>query len=166
MITFVEGILEEKQPTRAVINAGGVGYELHIPLSSYDRLPREGERCRLLAHEHVREDAHLLFGFFSAAAVVEGDLKRLSSISGIGKKTAERIVVELRHKLSAGEALEAVSGAEAATPADHRRRDAVLALVSLGYKQVEAVAMVNAIAPAELAKLTVEDVVRRALSPR
>ena len=199
MITFVEGILEEKQPTRAVINAGGVGYELHIPLSSYDRLPREGERCRLLAHEHVREDAHLLFGFASAAeralfelligisgigpktalsalsglsprelkaAVVEGDVKRLSSISGIGKKTAERMIVELRHKLSAGEALEAVSGAEAATPADHRRRDAVLALVSLGYKQVEAVAMVNAIAPAELAKLTVEDVVRRALSAR
>ncbi len=200
MITFLEGALEDKQPTLLVLNCGGVGYEVHIPLSSFDRLPATGERCRLLIHHHVREEEETLFGFSTEAerrlfrllldvagvgpktaigalsgisprelkaAIVQGDVQRLSSVSGIGKKTAERIVVELRDKLSAGDALEAVAGGAAPTAADVRRRDAVLALVSLGYKQAEALKRVHAVLPAGAGDdLSVEDVVRLALAGR
>jgi Holliday junction DNA helicase RuvA len=145
-----------------------VGYEVFIPLCTYDRLPPAGERCRVLTHDHVREDARQLFGFMTAderdtfrmllgisgigpkialsalsglsarelkAAVVEGDVKRLSSISGVGKRTAERMVVELRNRISPGEALEAVAGGDAQSPDNIRLRDTVLALIALGYQQ-------------------------------
>lgn len=197
MISFLEGILEVRQPTHVVLNVGGVGYEVLIPLSSFDRLPREGERCRLLTFDLPREDEHLLIGFATEderslfrrllavsgigpktalsalsglsprelkLAITQGDVKRLSSITGVGKKTAERIVVELRDKITAGEALEAAAGAAPSGPADLRRRDAVLALISLGYKQAEAVRMVTAVAPEATEGLTVEEIIRRALS--
>ncbi len=170
MICFLEGTLEDKQPTRVVMNVGGVGYEVFIPLSTYDRLPKQGEGCRVLTYDHIREGDRTLYGFIREtdrdvfelllgitgigpkialsalsglspreikAAVVEGDVKRLSSVSGIGKKMAERMVVELRHKLTDADALEAVSGASD-EPDDHRLRDAVLALIALGYKQADA----------------------------
>ena len=197
MITFLAGTLVEKQPTRVVLNVHGVGYEIFIPLSSFDRLPGENAPCRLLVHDHLREDLHNLYGFVTEAerslfdmllgisgigpktalsalsglsvrdlkaAVVEGDVKRLSSISGVGKKTAERIVVELRHKLSAGDALEAVAGAPEALPGDLRTRDAMLALISLGYKQADAQQRVREILPRLKPAATVEDVVRAALA--
>lgn len=171
MIAFLDGVLEEKQPTRVVLNVAGVGYEVLIPLITYDRLPPVGERCRLLIHDHVREDARLLFGFFRPtdremfesllsingigpklalsvlsglnareikSAVIEGDVKRLSSVSGIGRKMAERMVLELGHKVTEGDRLEAASGAGEPTAEDLRLRDAVLALVALGYKQADA----------------------------
>ena len=197
MITFLDGTLAEKQPTRVVINVGGIGYELAIPLSSYDRLPAEREPCRMLTYDHVREDDHLLFGFMTEgerrmfvllmsvsgigpklalsalsgmtvrelrAAIAEGDVKRLSSISGIGKKTAERVVVDLRDKISRGEALEATAGDAALSPADTKLRDAVLALISLGYKRVEAQAMVKGVLGDAPSDLGVEGIVRRALA--
>ena len=196
MIAFVEGVLVEKQPARAVLDVNGVGYELAIPLSTFDRLPDENARCRLLTHFHVREDAHELFGFLTEgerqlfrmllavsgigpktamsalsglpardfrAAIVGGDIKRLSSISGIGKKTAERMVVELRDKLSAGEALEAVTGGAPATPGDVRQRDAILALVSLGYKQADAQKRVAETAEKIGRDAPVEELIRRSL---
>lgn len=174
MITFLRGVLVEKQPTGIVLDVGGVGYEVAIPLSSYDRLPSTGQEVRILTVDHVREDAHLLYGFMTEAeralyiqlisitgigpklalsalsglsvrdlkaAVVEGDLKRICTISGVGKKMAERIVVELRHKLSAAESLEAVAGGDAAAERG-ALRDAMLALVALGYKQEDARKMV------------------------
>jgi len=199
MIVFIEGVLVEKQPTRAVVQAGGVGYELLIPLSSYDRLPKAGETCRLRTHHHVREDAQTLYGFCTEdeqtlferligvtgigprtalsalsgmtprdlkRAIVEGDVKRLSSLNGIGRKTAERLVVELKDRIPAGEALEAVSGGPE-PPDDPRRRDAVQALTALGYKQPDAVKMVAAVAPDALPDdVDVEELVRRALSGR
>ncbi len=197
MIAFLEGILAEKEPTRVVINVGGVGYEALIPLSSYDRLPPEGQPCRLLVCHLVREDAQQLVGFATEAekrmfnllvsvtgigpklalaalsglsvrelkaALVEGDTRRLSSISGVGRKTAERMVVELRDKIGAGEALEARAGATEVTPEDLRARDALLALVSLGYKRAEAQEMVMRAARAAGAReVTVEELVRLAL---
>lgn len=199
MIAFLEGILAEKQLTRAALNVGGVGYEVFIPLSSYDRLPGENQPCRLLTYDHVREDDHQLFGFVSEgerqmfvllmsvsgigpktalatlsgmsvgelkAAIAGGDVKRLSAISGIGKKTAERIVVDLRDKISKGEALEAVSGAPAVQPEDVKSRDAILALISLGYKKAEAQDMVKRVLDAgdDAAKMYVEDIIRKALA--
>lgn len=198
MITFLHGIIVEKQPTRVVLDVGGVGYEVFVPLSSYDRLPAKNESCRILTYDYLREDGHLLFGFMTEeerrmfillmgasgigpklalsalsglsirelkAAVVEGDIKRLSSISGVGKKMAERIVVELRDKIGVGEGLEALTGAREMSADDLKARDAVLALIALGYKQEAARKMVAGV----LRKggvddiKTVEDIIKKAL---
>ncbi len=196
MITFLEGILVEKQPGRAVVNVGGVGYEVFIPLSSFDRLPPEGAACRVLTYDHVREDARELYGFATEgerrlflllysvsgvgprtalgvlgglsvreikAAIAENDVKRLSSVKGLGRKTAEKIIVELKDKLTEGEMLEAAAGAEPASAEELRTRDALLALVSLGYKQAEALKMIKAALPGVAPATTVEELVRRAL---
>ncbi len=194
MITFLDGKLEEKQPTRIVMNVGGVGYEVLVPLSSFDLLPPEDESCRILIYHHITDASQVLFGFCTdeerelfkmllsvngigpktavsalsglsvrelKTALVESDVKRISSISGIGKKTAERVIVELRDKFSSGDALEAMAGADAA-PGDHRLRDAALALMSLGYKQADAQKMIK---KAGLdSNLSVEELVRKALT--
>src|SRR5258708_11658425 len=85
MITFLEGKLTTGLPTQAIIDVNGVGYEVLIPLSSYDKLPPAGQPVRILTHLHVREDAHILYGFMTAA---ERDLFRLlvNNVSGIGPK--------------------------------------------------------------------------------
>ena len=186
----------EKAPTRIVMDVSGVGYEVFIPLSSYDRLPGDGQRCRVFTYDHVREDDHHLYGFTSVgerrmfmlllgvngigpklalsalsgltvreltAAVAGGDVKRLSSVSGIGKKTAERIVVELRDRIGAADALEA-SASEPLSPADTKMRDAVLALISLGYKRVDAQELVQKVAGGVSPDASVEDLVRKALA--
>ncbi len=196
MIVFLEGALVEKDPTRVVLDVGGVGYEVFIPLSTYDRLPLPGAACRLLTYDHVREDIHALYGFAAEAerelflklisvsgigprlaimtlsgltardlkaAILQADVKRLSSISGIGKKTAERMVLELKDKFDAGDALEAAAGLPESEPADSRLRDALMALISLGYKQAEAQKMVQGVMKRLKPASTVEDVVRMAL---
>lgn len=199
MIVFLDGVLEEKEPTRVVVAVGGVGYEAAIPLSSYDRLPAIGQRLRLLTVPVVREDAHLLFGFMTAdersafllltsvngigpklglavlsglsvrdlkAAIAAGDVKRLSGISGIGKKTAERLVLEMRDKLGKGDLMEALAGGTAPGPADAKLRDALLALISLGYKQADAQRMVKDVAAQIAPDSSLEDVLRKILSGR
>ena len=196
MITFLEGKLDEKQLGRVVMNIGGVGYEVSIPLSSYDRLPLEGENCRILTYHHITEADQRLFGFctederemFSRlltisgigpklaisvlsglpvrelkSALINGDIKRISSISGIGKKTAERIVVELRDKFSQGEQLDAFA-ADEGLPGDHRLRDAALALGALGHKPDDAAKMVKSVAKQLKPESTVEDLIRMALT--
>lgn len=195
MITFVEGILEEKQPTRVVINAAGIGYEIFIPLSSHDRLPGPGEKCRVLTYHYVREDAQQLFGFASAAerdmfvlllgasgigprlalgalsgmavgeltrALAEGDTKRLSTISGVGRKTAERMVVELRDRLQNSDVLQAMAGGgETSTPAAH---DAIMALEALGYAPAQARKMVGDVLKKKgNAEAAVEEIIKLAL---
>ncbi|MBI2442075.1 MAG: Holliday junction branch migration protein RuvA [Lentisphaerae bacterium] len=195
MITFLEGMLVEKTPTRVVLNVGGVGYEVFIPLSTFDHLGTAKQTCRLLTYDFVREDQHSLFGFASEAerrlfvmllsvggigpkiamsalsglsareltgAIADGDVKRLSGITGIGRKLAERIVVELRDKLAAAEGLEARAAAD--LHHDHRARDAALALTSLGYKPTEAHQMVAAVLTPGASGLTVEEIVRKALA--
>lgn len=195
MITFLRGNLVEKQPTRTVLDVGGIGYEVLIPLSSFDRLPSIGDSCFIHTVDHVREDKHQLFGFMTEVerdmfgllcgitgigpklalsalsglsvrdikvAVIEGDTKRVSSISGVGKKMAERIVVELRHKISASDALEAVAGSD--TAGRPFLRDAVLALVALGYKQDKARDMVSKAAGKHPDISSVESIIKLALS--
>jgi len=98
------------------------------------------------------------------AAVVGGDLKRLGSVSGIGRKTAERIVVELKHKISDADALEALAGVEDMKEGDQGARDAIMALIALGYKQVEARKMVlDLLKENDAAGLGVEEIVKKAL---
>jgi Holliday junction DNA helicase RuvA len=172
MITFLEGTLIEALPTHVVVGVHGVGYHVAIPLSSYDRLPLVGQQIKVLTHLQVREDAHVLFGFMSAAerdlfrllvhhdsgigpktaldvlsgisvgsfkaAVVANDVSTLSKTKGIGKKTAERIIVELKDKVGIAAAWEAASATHAPTPQETQINDAVLALISLGYKQIDA----------------------------
>src|SRR3982751_4503204 len=172
MITFLNGQLVVALPTQATVDVNGVGYEVFIPLSSYDKLPTVGDHVRILTHLHVREDAHVLYGFMAAAerdifrllvnnvsgigpklaiavlsgmsvnnfkaAVVNSDVAALSKISGLGKKTAERIVLELKDKLGVAAAWEAASAAHAPTPEEEQANEAVLALIALGYKQIDA----------------------------
>jgi len=100
------------------------------------------------------------------AAVSQGDVKRLSSISGVGKKTAERIILELRDKLGTGELLESMMGGSAPSPQSAKLRDALLALLSLGYKPAEAQRMVKAVAEEVTPDMTLEEILRKVLSGR
>src|SRR5436309_1277910 len=172
MIAYLNGKLAEAAPTHVVVDCGGVGYSVFIPLSSYDKLPAKGGDVKLLTYHHVngQDGTQQLFGFatvderdmfllligisgigprlacniLSSAsitglrnAIAAGDVKTLSSLRGIGKKTAERLVVELKDKI----------GPETKTaPHDPRLADAVLALVSLGFKQADAHKSVMAVA--------------------
>jgi Holliday junction DNA helicase RuvA len=196
MITFLEGKLDTKQLARIEMNVGGVGYEVFIPLSSYDHLPLEGDNCRILIYHHITEADQKLFGFCTdderdmfmkllsingvgpklaisalsglpvrelKTALINGDVKRISTISGIGKKTAERIVVELRDKFDRGEQLDAFAPAE--IPAgDSRMRDAALALGALGHKPDDAAKMIKGVSARMTPDMTVEDLIRLALT--
>jgi len=95
MITFLEGKLVGALPTQAIVDVNGIGYEVFIPLSSYDKLPAAGQSVRILTHLHVREDAHVLYGFMSAA---ERDLFRLlvNHVSGIGPKLGLAVLSGMR----------------------------------------------------------------------
>ena len=107
MIAYVRGILAEKSPTRAVLEAAGVGYELLIPISTYEKLPREGSEAKLLAYHSVREDDETLFGFATAN---ERELfVKLTGVSGVGPKIALAIlsgasVGELALAIASGDA--------------------------------------------------------------
>jgi len=197
MITFLHGKLIETLPTQVTVDVHGVGYEVLIPLSSYDKLPGPGHDVKLLTHLAVREDAHTLYGFMTAqerelfrmlintvsgigpkialnilsgmnvitfrGAVANGDVKALSQITGVGKKTAERIVVELKDKIGAPGAWEASSAKRGLSPEDQKINDAVLALIALGFKQVEAHDSVRAALASLGSAATVEDLVRASL---
>jgi Holliday junction DNA helicase RuvA len=186
MIGRIHGVLTEKNPPQVLVVAHGVGYEIDVPMSTFYHLPRTGENVELLTHLVVREDAHLLYGFLTAAeraafrqllkvsgvgpkvalAVLSGlsvedlahaiaaqDAARLTKVPGVGKKTAERLVLELRDKLPAT----AVVGAR--TEAAPARGDVVNALLALGYNDREAQAAVKQL-PAQLA---LADAIRQAL---
>ncbi len=197
MITFLKGTLVEALPTQITIEVGGVGYDVLIPLSSFDRLPSPGKEVHVLTHLAIREDAHILYGFMTAAerelfrllintvsgigpkialnvlsgmnvtmfrgAVAGGDVKALSQISGVGKKTAERIVVELRDKVGAPGAWEASSEQRGLSAADQKLNDAVLALLALGFAQKEAHEAVRGAQVMLGGNATVEDLVRACL---
>jgi Holliday junction DNA helicase RuvA len=197
VITFLHGRLTHALPTQATIDVNGVGYEVLIPLSSYDRLPAAGQAIEILTHLHVREDAQTLYGFMTAAerdlfrllvnhvsgigpklalavlsgmsvnnfktAVVNSDVVSLSKISGVGKKTAERMVLELKDKVGVAAAWEAASATHAPTAEQEQANEAVLALIALGYKQVDAHKTVRDLQAKEGAGKTAEDLVKMAL---
>lgn len=198
MIAFLHGTLVDKTPSLATLDVGGVGYEVFISLSTYDRLPATGSPCRLLTHHHIREDAQVLFGFAQAEekamferligvngigpkmalsvlsgltvaeltmAIADNNVKRISAVHGIGKKTAERIVVELRDKVDPLEAL-ASKTAGGGDPQAAVLRDAVLALTSLGFQQEQARKMAQSALGADPAIKDTETLLRRALSSK
>jgi Holliday junction DNA helicase RuvA len=193
MIAFLKGAVAEALPGRVVLDVAGVGYEVLIPLSTFEKLP--AGRGEMLLHTVlvVREDAHTLYGFATKpekdlftllthhvsgigpklglavlngcspsqfrAAVVAQDVGFLSRIRGLGKKTAERIVLELKDKMGVTEAWPQPAGGASSPAANGQIGDAVLALMSLGYKQADALAAIEKAG----AQDSVEAVVREAL---
>ena len=196
MYQYLTGKLIEKTPTSAVVEVGGVGYLLQVPVSTYSALPESGERVKIWTHLAVREDAHILFGFatederemfrllisvsgigpktavgiLSGAAmtefkraIIEGSLAFLTGIPGIGRKTAERLVIELREKLvvdkRAAASLTALKGADSEVVEDSLR-----ALIELGYRRQNArEAIEKVLQGAAKNELSVPELVRASL---
>ena len=191
MIAALKGEVWDSLPNRLVIGCGGVGYLVHVPLSTYDRLnPFKGSELFLKICFYVRENTQKLFGFATdeehdlfvlliervsgigpsiAMAilsgvpveefkqhVVGGNVTELSRIKGLGKKTAERIVLELKDKVGVVESWEGAEGPASAV------RDAELALISLGYKQAEAKKSLAVVSKAN-PDATVDELIREAL---
>jgi len=193
VIGRLRGTLIRKEPPALMVDAGGVGYELEAPMTTFYDLPVLGETITLYTHLVVREDAHLLFGFSResqrrqfrallkvngvgprvALAVLSGlseqelvhcvaheDVDRLIQVPGIGRKTAERLIVELRDKLAADVPTAAERAlATPAAPSDPVT-EAVSALIALGYKAQQASRVVRAV-PAT--GLSTEEIIRQAL---
>ena len=169
MIVFVRGTVAEALPNSITVDVGGIGYEVCVPLSTYDALnPLPGQQIMLRTHLHIRENAQVLYGFATDEerdifrllvdrvsgigpataiailsgmrvsefknAVVEGDAQAISHAKGVGKKTAERIVLELKDKVGLASTWEAQQQGSTTRAA----ADAELALVALGFKQTEA----------------------------
>ena len=202
MIAHLSGTLLSKQPTAAIIDVGGVGYEVSIPVSTFYELGENGSPAQLRVYTHVSQDAIRLYGFKTArerelflqlisvngvgpalaikllsgmnademiAAIRTNNLVRLVAIPGVGRKTAERLVVDLRDKIAAlsSPALEEEFAAKAAASGsasspDSMRDDAMSALANLGYQRAAAEkAIKNAVD--EGGELSVEVVLRRSL---
>ena len=192
MIALLRGKLLEKHPNQVIIETGGVGYDVVIPVSTFSALPDSGAEVKLRIHTHVREDALSLFGFLTldektifeklisvsgigptlaikvlsgmatsdlTAAIRNGHVEQLVRIPGVGKKTAERIVLELKDKLEGVAAMAAagVSAVPAASALSIIEQDVMSALLNLGCNRAAAEAAVRkaktAGAPAEFEPL-------------
>ncbi len=170
MIAFLKGTLERNLAQQLIVDVNGVGYSVDVPSGAFDSF-QVGATVKVLTHLHVRENAHVLFGFATAdqrdlfllliervsgvgpklamsvlggmsvedfrACVVAGDLTALSKVKGVGKKTAERVILELKDKVGVADAWQAVADA-GASAGGRAASEALLALISLGYKQVDA----------------------------
>ena len=193
MIASLRGRLQEKHPNRVVIDVNGVGYEVHVPLSSFYGMAEPGAEIALRIHTHVREDALTLFGFGSALelqlferliavtgigprlalavlsgieppelirAVQQADIARLTAIPGVGKKTAERIALELKDRLAKLE-----PALQPGPPGAGSMRDDLLsALLNLGYHRPAAEKAIDAAlghAPAGVFEVVLRDALRR-----
>ena len=197
MIAQIRGILAHKAPGEVIVDVGGVGYQVFIPLTVFYKLPEPGSEVALQIHTHLREDALQLFGFhepqdkqvfllltsvagigprlainilsgISAAelkqAIKTGDQLRLISIPGVGKKLAERMILELKDKLMTVETPATDNVSRSSEP--RLMQDAVSALMNLGYRQGEVEKNVrDAI---QSGRQTLEDVIKdvlRRMSP-
>ena len=196
MIASLTGILRQKSPTEILLEVQGVGYQVHIPLSTYEKLGSVGSSASLLTYFHVREDAMQMYGFFTEeerrlfklllsvsgigpkiaqgilsgmnveelrSNLVSGNITALVSIPGVGKKTAERLVVELREKVG-GVITEnqplPVQDAESTV----MRTEALQALTSLGYNQQTAEKSLRLVLKESAgSKLTLEELIKLAL---
>jgi Holliday junction DNA helicase RuvA len=174
MIALLRGALLEKHPNQAIVDAGGVGYDVTIPVSTFTKLPEAGAEVRLKIHTHVREDALALYGFLTQdekalfeklisvsgigptlaikilsglaasdliLSIRRGEVEKLVKVPGVGKKTAERMVLELRDKLPPEKA-----GEVATMPTlSAVEEDVLSALMNLGYQRASAEKALSAI---------------------
>lgn len=204
MIATLSGELTESQPLLAIVEAGGVGYEVHVPLTTTEKLPDLGQQVRLFIHAAYREDAHTLYGFFAVEerdffrliidkvsgigprialnllsqvslqmlrnAIAEGDAALLAKAPGLGKKTAERIIVELQDKVgpssSGSGASKAKGGTSGPSAGNARYKDAVAALMALGYKAADADKAVRQAVESLGPDSNTEDLVRAAFAKK
>lgn len=198
MIGKIRGIIIEKQPPELVVDVHGVGYEINAPMSTFYQLPECGQEVNLFTHLIVREDAHLLFGFYTqderhlfrtllkvngvgprlaltilssttpegfVSSVLNNDTASLVRLPGVGKKTAERLVIEMRDKVADWKAPTLAPLEADGTKAKGSRRhsmlqDAISALIALGYKPQEANRTVTKIDDGVASS---EELIRRAL---
>lgn len=203
MIGHLRGVILEKQPPEVLIEVGGVGYEVAMPMTSFYELPDEGQEVAIYTHFVVREDAQLLYGFSRkeertlfrelikvsgfgpklALAILSGlsgqqlifaiensDINTLVKLPGVGKKTAERLVIEMKDRIKRLDKTVLVSFDRDAlplapvAPSDQAESEAVSALVALGYKPQEASRMVSKVATPEADSETlIRDALRSAL---
>lgn len=198
MITSIQGILTAATPLQAIVELNGLGYEVHVPVTTAERLPALGSPVKLHTYVVYREDAQNLYGFATPAerdffrlmienvtgvgpkvaisilsrlslpllqgAIRAGDVGLLAKCPGIGRKTAERLVIELKSRLG-GMGSEAAANAEAGTAvAASAHRDAVAALGALGYKAADADQAVRRAALALGPAATTEQLIKKALA--
>lgn len=197
MIAFLRGKLISKAPTEVVVDVQGIGYFIHIPLSTYERVGEVGTETILFTYLHVREDALQLFGFATEKErkmfklllsvsgigpriaqgvlsgmsvdelevnIVKGNVAALTAIQGVGRKTAERIVLELRDAVAKGTGISSDVPAGSTSTAE-MRNEALLALISLGFTQQSAEKAIRAALHELQARtvLTVEELIKEAL---
>lgn len=193
MIGRLKGILLEKQPPEILVDVQGVGYELEASMSTFYNLPECGESVTLHTHMVVREDAQLLYGFFSASerlmfrtlikisgvgpklaltilsgmsaedfsrCILDGDSKALTQLPGVGKKTAERLVVELKDRIEKDDSIKIPGAAAKVEKHSSPVNDAVSALISLGYKAQQASQMIRNL---DVEGKSTEEIIRTAL---
>lgn len=192
MISYLDGVLVHKSPTEIIVDVNGVGYAVHIPLSTFEKLDGVNERVKVFTHLHVREDAMQLFGFATEGErelfrllisvsgigpkiaqgilsgmnahelrqyILAGDIAALTTIQGVGRKTAERIVMELRDKLGKSEeSLGAVPAGKQASV----RSEALNALLSLGFTRSSAEAALRTVLQ-QTQDLPLEELIKQAL---
>jgi Holliday junction DNA helicase RuvA len=199
VIARLTGTVLETTPLLVVLQAAGVGYEVHVPITTAEKVPGEGKECSLFIHSVYREDSAALYGFASReerdffrllvekvsgigpkigiailsrmsvellrGAIANSDLALLAKCPGIGKKTAERLVIELKDKVGLSPSSTAAElGSDTASASHGAYQDAVSSLVILGYKPADADKFVRKAAKQLPADATVEALVKHALS--
>ncbi|WP_299820026.1 Holliday junction branch migration protein RuvA [uncultured Pontibacter sp.] len=193
MIAYIDGKLTYKDPTYVIIDVNGVGYQIKISLGTYSSLPT-GERCKLHTYLHIKEDAHTLYGFTTAAekevflllisisgvgpntglmilsslsvdevqqAIIREDVRTIQQVKGIGAKTAQRVILELKDKMKK----EALLTDTLVPAASHNtnRAEALSALVTLGFAKNVAEKTLDSIIKREGGNLSVEELIKFAL---
>lgn len=191
MFAFISGILVEKTPTYAVIDCHGVGYHLHISLNTFSKLPENGN-CRLYIHQIIREDAHMLFGFADqdertifrhlitvqgvgantarmilssmnvqdvVSAISRGGVSEFQSVKGIGAKTAQKIILDLKDKVGKEE----FQGQIFSSSYNTVGKEALSALILLGFPKNQAEKAVNQIVKDSGESVTLENLIKTAL---
>ena len=195
MIAYVNGIVTYKDPAYAIIDVNGVGYEVRISLQTYTSLPDVGARCKLVTFLNIREDAHVLYGFWGndekklfldltsisgigpstalvmlsslssseiRQGIIDEDLRLIQSIKGIGSKTAQRVILELRDKIRKEE-LVSTGTKSAEMSSSTLRSEALAALVTLGIPKPTAEKSLDAIIKREGQSISVENLIKLAL---
>ncbi|GAB3233291.1 Holliday junction branch migration protein RuvA [Hymenobacter seoulensis] len=198
MIAYVDGKLAYKDPTQAILDVSGIGYEVRISLATYSKLPADGEKAKLYTYQHIKEDGQTLYGFLDPnekalfmqlisvsgigpgtgivmvssmsvgeirQAIVQEDVRSIQSIKGVGPKTAQRVILELKDKLRKEE-LMAKAGIDTVPLAkahNTNRSEALAALVTLGFARAAAEKALDQIQHKHGNDLSIEELIKFAL---
>ncbi len=198
MLAYIDGKLAYKDHAQAILDVNGVGYEVRISLTTYSKLPAEGEKAKLYTFQHIKEDAHTLYGFLDPnekalfmhlisvsgigpntgivivssmsvgeirQAIIQEDVRSIQAIKGVGPKTAQRIVLDLRDRLRKDELL-AKAGVDTVPLArahNTNRSEALSALVTLGFARAAAEKNLDQIQQRHGNELSVEELIKFAL---